>query len=82
MSEWISVEDRWPDLDIPVLVVHAGDPDFLITAVRTVIDESWYWSQLAWGNFREDCNYECDDEYDYSHWMSLPSPPTTRNEDE
>ena len=57
--DWISVEDRLPELHIDVLVYQRGDSDVWF------IDTNYRYSGGAWS-----------EDYEVSHWMPLPEPPT------
>lgn len=67
MNEWISVEDRLPEVDRPVIVSDAVG--YMAVASSWAIREERHWTP---SNI---------DSYDYSlgfeptHWMPLPSPP-------
>lgn len=77
MSEWISVEDRLPDIDQVVVCL-----ENTVTYYGGCVDagdEGWLWGMAdstPWyhdGAWRADI--EIDDEYLPSHWMPLPPPP-------
>ncbi len=73
MSEWISVEDRLPDLETPVLVTTIGA---IYTAMVTHVDEGWYWAvQDSHSPMLNDPDsYVVDDEYQFTYWQPLPEP--------
>lgn len=66
MSEWIKVEDRLPDVGMPVLAIaaRAFGTSCHYTVYRTETDD-WFWrdshtgAQAGW----------------FTHWMPLPDPP-------
>lgn len=71
MSEWISVKDRLPEADTPVLVTYLGYMDGIartdgIGIIRWGV---WYWYESE-----DDDN---DDEIivRITHWQPLPEPP-------
>ena len=71
MSEWISVKDRLPEADKPVLVTYLGYMDGIartdgIGIIRWGV---WYWYESE-----DDDN---DDEIivRITHWQPLPEPP-------
>lgn len=67
MSEWISVKDRLPEMDIPVLAFigtyYQGKGGFDI-AIRWSERNGEWWTIKAW-DLRDDVTY----------WMPLPDPP-------
>lgn len=79
MSEWISVEDRLPDVDEQVIVFAEGKIDGFIGdtvmavsrryyPLRSCNAESTYIDWVApWAYFLVD--------YKITHWMPLPQPP-------
>ena len=69
--KWISVKERLPEEDIPVLVYGQilNDPPNIIGVMRRYNgDQEWKYTWEAEGGFiyRED---------DVTHWMPLPAPP-------
>ena len=77
MSEWISVEDRLPDNDTPVLVITAINPNRIFAAMRYEDSDGWLWGQIHGYNccLNNPDDYEFDDDYEYTHWQPLPEPP-------
>jgi hypothetical protein len=71
MSEWISVKDRLPDIDQPVLMLrddYYNDMFIRIMTGRRVVtnkDGDWFWY-----TYLHNCMTET------THWMPLPEPPT------
>lgn len=68
--EWISIKDRLPKEDCPVLIIVSGQPAENITLVDAYELGSYYagdgWCVEAypwWENAR------------VTHWMPLPAPP-------
>jgi hypothetical protein len=70
--KWISVEDRLPDMETPVLGVLDG---WVCAAMRTDDGDSWYWALHHMGPIDEPGSYEDIDDYNITHWMPLPEPP-------
>jgi hypothetical protein len=83
MSEWISVEDRLPEEDVPVLVVSKSTGAQYITTAMIFFEDDgensgWVWAQLCATynpNLLDKGEYEFDDDYNYTHWMPLHQPP-------
>jgi hypothetical protein len=72
---WISVKDRFPDFDIPVLVYFLKSKS-MMCGMRSYTGDGWLWS--IWnglGDFQDKSEFECDDDYPITHWMPLPEPP-------
>lgn len=59
--KWISVKDRLPEMNVPVLVA-GGEPDLSDIWIMVYIDGSWSCPQEGWG-------------MNVTHWMPLPAPP-------
>jgi hypothetical protein len=77
--QWIPVAERLPDFDTPVLV--AGNiygRRYVTTAMRMYDGEDWAWGQFI-GSHKPDLHnpkeYEFYEDYSYTDWMPLPSPP-------
>jgi hypothetical protein len=83
MSSWIPVSDGFPDEMTPVLVVgNTGQYQYVTAAMVTWEEDDcgagWCWNQLCCPynpNLHDKSNYEFDDDYTYTHWMPLPTPP-------
>lgn len=65
--DWISVKDRLPEIEKPVLVEVVGMPSQYRRMMVTVRWES------GWGNLLRE-------EY-VTHWMPLPAPPEATHDD-
>lgn len=64
MSEWISVDDRLPDIYEEVLVYADSEVRYCKYIANKFVFEAY----SSYG--------DCDDEYfNATHWMPLPSPP-------
>lgn len=61
MSEWISVEDRLPALNVQCLVINKQKTIFI----------AWQYADGYW-EYDENAQY-CA--YGVTHWMELPEPP-------
>jgi hypothetical protein len=73
---WISIDERLPELDIPVWLA-CGDNLFI--GCRNDDGDGWlwcncygsmYWDKTKWSSFDADA-----DDYLPTHWMPLPTPP-------
>lgn len=79
MIDWISVNDRLPDAEVPVLV---SDGKIVATAKYRVEKQS-YWEQVDDTTQKlraEDSKYWSFSDADWfavTHWMPLPDPPTS-----
>lgn len=68
MSEWISVEDRLPELGVLVLIFNPATYETMHTAKLTILDaEDYYW-------FSESNDDYLDIKYT-PYWQPLPEPP-------
>lgn len=71
MSEWISVKDRLPEVDKPILALFklgSADPQRnMVTLVLKQIQDMVFWK------FHLELRTEKLESV--SHWMNLPSPP-------
>lgn len=84
IHHWISVEDKLPPEDTPVMVVGLvhGLPLYVTTAMLTYSGDGWMWAQLVSpynSDLHDPSNYEYDDDYQYTHWLPLPEPPKGDN---
>lgn len=66
-KEWISVEDRLPEIGEEVLVVDVDVSDVIVRVYSLNHDtKGYYWDdEGGWWN-----DFEC-----VTHWMPLPEPP-------
>lgn len=73
LNRWISVKDRLPEYNVPVLTCDIDYPDHINPLMLFDSGEGWLWAGLAhsW-NISDPEAYECDDEYSCTHWMPLP----------
>lgn len=69
MSDWISVEDSYPNLNVTVL---GFDGDNLGLYQRVYIDFEGYFWGVCYGIYDD---AEVDDDYKVTHWMPIPEPP-------
>ena len=84
-QRWVPVSERLPEEETPVLVIgKAGEHRYLTTAMVIYEDDGdghagWVWCQLCDNynpNLWDKGAYMFDDDYQYTHWMPLPLPPT------
>ena len=81
--EWISVNDRLPALieneNYSENVLTWCDGKLMVMTNTLAQDDegdfAWFWAN-CYGDINGDG--EIDDEYDPTHWMPLPEPPTNR----
>jgi Protein of unknown function (DUF551) len=76
-AEWISVDDRLPDLNVLVMGwTRAGE-----LAVFSRDDgggEGWLWArQMSSWNLTDPNGIEAEDDFEVTHWMPLPEGPAT-----
>jgi hypothetical protein len=69
---WISVDDRLPDFEVPVLGVIG---ESIYPVCRYDDSDGWLWGCLHIGALDDVMSYECDDDYQVTHWMPLPAAP-------
>lgn len=85
MSEWISVDDKLPELDVPVWVYlpkrASWRPSMVIGCRSEDSEGNWSWCRCyddIWYDDREEqwstCTAEAED-YHPTHWKRLPMPP-------
>ncbi len=68
---WISVDNRLPEIGIPVLAMVGKN---IYALARIDYDEGWLWS-IGSSDLSNAINYEADDDYQPSCWMPLPPAP-------
>lgn len=75
MAEWISIKDRLPEFNIPVLVYAIGKIDgFIGSSIIEITDytnRKYGFNIVGWNAPRQ---YFLVD-YEITHWMPLPEPP-------
>lgn len=67
-KDWISVDERMPEKNVPVLVLSGGHlyiAEWYTWHIGSVAIDSWSMPQYV---------------ADPSHWMPLPNPPTSEEE--
>ena len=84
-DKWIPVSERLPDEFVPVLVVgKSGDSQYVTSALVTWewddTGAGWCWNQHHMGWLSDMDSYQFDDDYEYTHWMPLPEPPSTKEQ--
>lgn len=79
-TEWIDVNDRLPDFEIPVLVVYDFGGDFGLRAeVAYVVETTQRTDKDGTKTYVEWKNSEWAG-WDVTHWMPLPEFPITKTE--
>ncbi len=75
--EWISVDERLPEYNIPVLTFDINYPEWIQPLMLCEGEDGWLWAGLDTHmcNLLDSDNYVCDDEYICTHWMPLPDSP-------
>lgn len=68
--EWISVEDRLPEKNQDVLVYSGNFIGGMMNVYTYVGNDNWADDYGHWGNTELE---------GITHWMSLPTPPTTKH---
>lgn len=84
MTEWTPVENGLPELEQIVLVSYrSGYDGFPLIAFGARLDdgEGWLWGLSRSDGVRVDKDAgwndaEADDDYQVTHWMPLPAPPS------
>lgn len=72
---WVSVDERLPDMMVPVLGYTAGG-SLSVFARDDVDGEGWLWARASWiGDLADPRGFEADDDYDVKFWQPLPIPP-------
>jgi hypothetical protein len=79
-SRWISVSDRLPEVNVPVLcaVISGYDGKLYVCALcrKEETYDEWLWCICNTSSNLEDAScYEADDDYDVKYWQPLPPPP-------
>lgn len=75
MSEWISVDDRLPELGVEVLVYK---PASKWGKIQFDTWDEQHEAPLSWSSATIPTGFgwnDTDDFYDITHWMPLPPPP-------
>ncbi|AOM40209.1 DUF551 domain-containing protein [Xenorhabdus hominickii] len=74
--QWIKCSDRLPDLDTPVFGGWFYNDQFYWDCFVRVYDnvaDDWVWARVE---YIGSDNWLQDNEYQITHWMPLPQPPT------
>jgi hypothetical protein len=66
MSEWISVKDRLPNEETPVITLYSGVVQHV---TYWIIDGSWYPAHA------DEADETPVNSGVFTHWMPLPEPP-------
>ena len=76
-SQWISVEERLPEMFQKVLGIYGGS---LCAFMRIGgEDDEWCWA-IGRNDLYDDFFYDADDDYQVTHWMPLPPAPEGEKE--
>ncbi|MCM1957891.1 DUF551 domain-containing protein [Acinetobacter modestus] len=81
MSNWISVNDRLPELGVAVFAGSKRFSDGKFTwwiFERFDGGDGWLWSRLNGSSIDDD--FECDDDYYITHWQPLLEEPKADTE--
>lgn len=70
-SQWISVEDRLPEMETPVVALVGKN---VYALARVDYDEGWLWA-ICGCDLSDIRDYEADDDYQPTYWMPLAIPP-------
>lgn len=72
---WISVKDRLPEMETPVLALFAGGIGIFVRAEAE--DCTWLWARCyGCGSHDNWGDWLLDDDYSViTHWQPLPQPP-------
>ena len=76
---WVSVKERMPEYNNPVLTMHEDYPNSINAMMLFDSGEGWLWAapNFTWNLLDPDC-YVCDDEYTCTHWMPFPEVKEVR----
>lgn len=83
MSEWISVEDRLPEMagqNVLVYGVNLFGQHHIFMAFQGYGDFNWYTSDVTYMNNRDLGDNRLSTNWDITHWMPLPEPPENNGE--
>lgn len=79
-SKWISVDEKLPDLGIPVWLFEEGR---IYMGGRCDDSEGWLWGQAYDEPYIDNGVWKSelyvDDEYKPTHWQPLPQPPAVED---
>jgi len=76
-SQWISVEDRLPEMETPVVALVGKN---VYALARVDYDEGWLWA-ICGCDLSDIRDYEADDDYQPTYWMPLAIPPAPEGGD-
>jgi len=77
MSNWIPVEERLPEIGRAVWLY---DGELIWVGCRDMVDSKHWLFGRSYGHYWRDengwaCDNEIDDQYQPTHWKTLPNPP-------
>lgn len=76
-SQWISVEERLPEMETPVIAMVGKN---IYALARVDYDEGWLWA-ICGCDLSDIRDYEADDDYQPTHWLPLNIPPAPEGGD-
>ncbi|MHC1600408.1 MAG: DUF551 domain-containing protein [Candidatus Methanospirareceae archaeon] len=81
MNKWISIKDRLPEYNVPVLTWNKDYPVEIHAMLLFQHDDGWQWAaqEFTWGLTDPEC-YAVDDDYTCTHWTPIPDPPEVSDE--
>lgn len=79
MSDWIKVSEKLPELDTPVWL--RMPENIMVVGERNSSTDGWMWAACYGFYFNAIGEWDANesdpsDEYEPTHWMALPTPPT------
>lgn len=75
MSEWISVKDRFPEYNVPVLVTYIGLIEHNQIQGVAFLNEGWNADYWCWWEGNLDALVQQIASPEITHWMPLPDFP-------
>ena len=79
-ESWISVKERLPEKDVPVLVCECGTVTTLAVFTEATVDYFTEQKVMRWEVLANCSGYECDEDHcNPDYWTPLPAPPIDSN---